>query len=254
MEHTSSFALKSPFLSSFRGTSALLRMDDLIERCLKVLPAHESLVIVLLRKAILRGHRLQCAGNPNVKTLIRSYLPQKKMSSATNIGTSPMINTYITLNNPSKTSGWSLKTLYPPGNMAGNTNYRRFSRSLHLWGMFRPAQLWVWPHRKPCMNQSWLVKQVTWRDTYSTVHTCPGSLTYSNLCEAIHSSTAPISLFVSGYLLFRSVARLRGGKKVLGLCPYNSPSNLRSWFQSSSGNGSKFQTHLCPLSTSLNIS
>ena len=70
MEHTSSFALKSPFLSSFRGTSALLRMDDLIERCLKVLPAHESLVIVLLRKAILRGHRLQCAGNPDVKTLV----------------------------------------------------------------------------------------------------------------------------------------------------------------------------------------
>ena len=109
---------------------------------------------------------------------ITSELPPKKMSSATNIGTFPMINTYITLNNPSKTSGWSLKTLYPPGNMAGNTNYRRFSRSLHLWGMFRPAQLWVWPHRKPCMNQSWLVKQVTWRDTYSTVHTCTGSLTY----------------------------------------------------------------------------
>ena len=73
MEHTSSFALKSPFLSSFRGTSALLRMDDLIERCLKVLllmPAHESLVIVLLKKAILRGNRLQCAGNPDVKTLV----------------------------------------------------------------------------------------------------------------------------------------------------------------------------------------
>ena len=68
MEHTSSFALKSPFLSSFRGTSAL-RMDDLIERCLKVLPAHESLVIVLLKK-VLRGHRLQCAGNPDVKTLV----------------------------------------------------------------------------------------------------------------------------------------------------------------------------------------
>ena len=210
MEHTSSFALKSPFLSSFRGTSALLRMDDLIERCLKVLllmPAHESLVIVLLKKAILRGHGVQCAGNPNVKTLIRSYLPQKKMSSATNIGTSPMINTYITLNNPSKTSGWSLRTLYSPGNMAGNTNYRRFSRSLHLWGMFRPAQLWVWPHRKPCMNQSWLVKQVTWRDSYSTVHTCPGSLTYSNhfvkqyIVHLHQSHFLSVVTFFSGVLL-----------------------------------------------------
>jgi hypothetical protein len=38
-------------------------------------------------------------------------------------------------------------------------------------------------------------------------------LTYSNLCEAIHSSSAPISLFVSGYLLFSSFAKLRGGKK-----------------------------------------
>ena len=184
--------------------------------------------------------------------LVASRLtPKKKMSSATNIGTSPMINTYITLNNPSKTSGWSLKTLYPPGNMPGNNNYRRFSRSLHLWGMFRPAQLWVWPHRKPCMNQSWLVKQVTWRDSYSTVHTCPGSLTYSNhfvkqyIVHLHQSHFLSVVTFFSAVLLSWEVVR----RINLRLCPYNSPSNLRSWFQSSSGNRSKFQTHLCPLST-----